>query len=107
MDVEKVKNWIEAKAKQDNENVHLHTFGLLRVRLLILIKVYEYRIEKGCFLTGAPTGTCAVFAQKDATGLYRSDSPIIADGNVREIIGDSSEWTAAEGIDVIWIVRRR
>lgn len=105
MDVKKVENWIEAK--QDNDYVYLLIFGFLRVRVLILIKVYEYRIEKGCFLTGAPPGTCAVFAQKDATGLYQSNSPVIADGSVKDIIGDSSEWTAAEGIDVIWIVRRR
>ncbi len=73
-----------------------------------MIKDYKLVESPGSYLAGPPSGCCAISVEAGAVGLWKENKPFdtkyIGDGVIT--IEEGEEWTANDGVDVVWIVRQ-
>jgi hypothetical protein len=70
-----------------------------------MIKGFELVVSTNSFLEGPPKGTCAISVEAGAQGLWKGNQPYdtteIGDSVIMIEVGE--EWTATDGVDVVWI----
>lgn len=71
-----------------------------------MIKDLKLEESPNSYLAGPPPGTLAISVEAGAEGLYKGNQPYdtksIGDDVI--MIGAGEDWTATDGVDMVWIL---